>query len=112
MDTNPKELLEGDVFVQDGSGWVAGPHGYDAAPDGTITVACYKMPDYEARTQTGEDSEGDPVFAWNNEHEDTLTQLPIFAEHPVDVIRNIGEVTTDREGTPPGKVDVPPNALN
>lgn len=112
MDTDPKELLEGDLFLQDGSGWVAGPHGYDAGTDGTVTVACYKMPEWEKTVPAGEDSDGEPVIAWANEHEDHLTQLPIFAGHPVDVIRNIGEVTVDREGTPPGKVDVPPNALN
>lgn len=119
METSPKELLEGDVFIQDGSGWVAGPHAYDAGTDGTITLACYKMPDYEARKPAVDaagnaltDDEGQPRLEWVNQHEDNLTMLSIFEHHPVDVIRNVGQVVSDREGSPAGKLDVPLNSLS
>lgn len=81
--------MEGDVFMLDGSEWAVGPQGYNVEGE-YIETACYKL-----------DEDGQEVGS--------LEIKKLFAEHTVDVIRNMGAVEVESSA---GPVDVPPNDLN
>lgn len=87
METDPRELMEGDVFMLDGAEWAVGPQGYNVDGD-YIETPCYKL-----------DADGN--------EDGSLEIKRLFGEHGVDVIRNKGALEVESSA---GPVDVPPNA--
>ena len=92
QETNARELLEGDVFPQNQTYWVVGPHAYNAKPEGTIELACYELADPDS-----------------DERADKLTIIEISEALPVYVMRNLGAVEVESKA---GPMDVPENNLN